>query len=157
MTKLVSRLSLKKELYCVQLDNFKVVSKSEMDQQKAINIAPDKWPLTYNSLCLECKRGKYKKNFFSQTGQSPFAIIPGIQTGSEAETTNSIIFDDQFLQVSQFYISTKKNTVQRKIFEVKLRGYDDSGKPFQLGGIEMDLSKYVDKAKEAINIPFTAK
>jgi hypothetical protein len=126
-----------------------------------MKIAPDKWPLYYHSLCLECKRGKYKKNLFSRAGQSAFVLVPGIGVGDDQidsqGTANQIQFDEQFLQVSQFYVSTKKSSVQRKIFEVKLRGYDQSGKPFQLGDIQLDLSKYINKQREPVTIPFVAK
>lgn len=61
---------------------------------------------------------------------------------------NSLKFAESYMSVSNFYLS--KKGAQKKIFDIKIKGFDLAGNSVNLGGFQFDLSKFVNKQNESV-------
>ena len=93
------------------------------------------------TICIECKRGKFKKVLYSPKDKT---VSPDNQ---------EISVEDTFMQISQFYIDAKKKTAQPKQFEISITGSDLTGNQFQVGRASFDLSPFVNQQNVPIRIP----
>mmetsp|Transcript_565 Transcript_565/g.1089 ORF Transcript_565/g.1089 Transcript_565/m.1089 type:complete len:118 (+) Transcript_565:175-528(+) len=65
---------------------------------------------------------------------------------------SKIVFEENILQLSQFYINQKKGTSQKKLFEIKLYSADANGKQYPLGTIDFDMSHFVRKQLKPVEL-----
>ena len=98
MSKLLTRLSLKKQLYCIEIKDFCIICPNRVDLFQ---------------VSLSCQRGKSTKQIFS---------------GENQIGNDKITFNEPLLHISQFYVSNKKGTVQKKMFNIVVKGFDSIGK-----------------------------
>jgi hypothetical protein len=57
------------------------------------------------------------------------------------------------LQISQFYVNTKKGEAQKKTFDIKVFGFDVSGKKFSLGQYQFDMAPFCSRQDCDMEIP----
>ena len=115
MPGLLSRLSLNKQVYCIEMKEFQLISDSRQDLYQ---------------VSLNCVRGRSTKQIFSEDNQLG---------------KSKIFFQEALFHVSQFFIDGKKGTAQRKKFQITVKGFDQNGKSEPLGQVNLDLGQLVGK------------
>jgi hypothetical protein len=114
MSKLLSRLSLKKQVFCIEIKNFELVT------ERRNNLF---------QVSLSLQRGKSTKQVFSEENQIGNCKIP---------------FNETLNHVSMFYINQKTSVAQKKMFDITVKGFDSTGKSFLLGEVSLDISQFVN-------------
>lgn len=121
MFKQLTRIGSKKTVLCIMVEKIRVQYPKVSE------------PIT--DIHLECKRGKFKKQFEAD-GQTLSPNNPEVE------------MDDNFVMISQFYVKKGKDgsdVAQRKLFSIKVKGKKANGKVCNLGETTLDISRWVNK------------
>ena len=146
MSKFLSRLKRQKQTFCVSISEFELFAPGSNKEYEQVN--------------LELQRGKARKILQASLTKAVDTSKPGAplqRRNTISDTNQRIYFDDQFLQSSQFYMDDK-GTGQQKMFVIKVHAHKKNksgnylGSHTMLGYCQFDLSKYVNKDKEVVEM-----